>query len=73
MSFIAGYRAHQHYNSDRDTEVKKLMDLFAFANSQTASRAILRISTKSRDPPPQGIDRSTGRAFALFHAHFIAV
>lgn len=73
MSFIAGYRASQHYNSDGDTEVKKLMDLFAFTNSQTVSMAIVRISTKSPDPPSQGIDKSTGRTFALFHTHFTAV
>lgn len=69
MSFIPGYGASQHYNSDRDTDVKKLMDLFAFTNFQTASMAILEISTKSPDPPSQGIDKNTGRTFVLFHAH----
>ena len=53
--------------------MKKLMDLFAFTNSQTVSMAFLRISTKSPDPPPQGINKSTGRTFAHFHAHVTVV
>jgi len=35
--------------------------------------AILSISAKPPDPPSQGIDKSTGRTFALFHGHFTEV